>query len=235
MGKKTIIIIPTFNESMNIEGLVKKINEQNIDLDILVVDDDSPDGTSDIVFEMQKVLPNLKLITKTEDKGFAKAYITGFNYAIDNGYDIVVQMDADGSHQPKFLKSMLNAVERNDYVIGSRWIKGGSVVNWPLKRFILSRGGNMYARIMLNSNVKDITGGHKAISIELLKKMDVNSITSKGYSFQIELYLRARANGAKVVEVPIEFVEREQGVSKMSSDIVKEAMLFVTKKGLLRK
>lgn len=233
MGKKTLIIIPTFNESMNVESLIQKINEQNIDLDILVVDDDSPDGTSDIIFEMQKVIPNLKLITKTEDKGFAKAYITGFNYAINNNYDIVVQMDADGSHQPKFLKEMLNATKVSDYVIGSRWVKGGSVVNWPLKRFILSRGGNLYARMMLRSNVKDITGGHKAISVDLLKKMDVNSITSKGYSFQIELYLRARENGAKVIEVPIEFIEREQGVSKMSKDIVKEAMLFVTKKGLL--
>lgn len=227
--------MPTFNEADNVQIIIPEIFSTVSDnVDILIVDDNSPDGTSDIVANMQSVYSNLKLMTKTKDKGFAKAYISGFNYAMDNGYSYVIQMDADGSHQSKFLNEMIAASGVNTYVIGSRWVDGGSVVNWTLKRKILSLGGNFYAQLMLKSKIKDITGGFKVIDVGLLKKMNVSSIANKGYSFQIELMLRARDSGAKIIEVPIEFVEREHGVSKMSTSIVLEAMKYVTIVGFRR-
>ena len=232
MKNQTLIVIPTFNESLTIEKIISLVVAEKLPVDILVVDDNSPDGTSNIVRGLQKSIPNLKLMTKAEDTGFAKAYISGFKYAMDNGYSKVAQMDADGSHQPKFLPALLKASESSDYVIGSRWTKGGSVVNWPLKRFVISRLGNLYSRIMLRTSLKDVTGGFKVINMDMLRKIDPLTMTSRGYSFQIELFLRARKNYGKIVEVPIEFVEREEGVSKMSKEIVKEAMIFVTKKGL---
>lgn len=230
---KYLIIMPTFDEADNIQIIIPEIfNNVDDNVYLLVVDDDSPDKTSDVVANLQELYPRLHLISKTEDKGFAKAYISGFNYAIENNYDYVIQMDADGSHQPKFINDLIKASKQYDYVIGSRWIKGGSVVNWPLKRKILSIVGNFYAQVMLRSRLKDITGGFKAINVELLKNMDIDSIESKGYSFQIELMLRACKSGSTIYEVPIEFVEREYGVSKMSSSIIVEAMSYVTTTGI---
>ena len=232
---KILIVIPTFNEAESLPILIEKIAKEtnNKETEILIVDDDSPDGTSHIVKKLQKTYPNLQLITKTEDKGFSKAYITGFQHALKGEYDIVFQMDADGSHQPVFIKNMVAKIEEGcDYVIGSRWVKGGSVVNWPLSRKILSIGGNIYARLMLKTKNKDITGGFKAIRFSLLEKMKTETITTTGYSFQIELFLRARSLKAKICETPIEFIEREQGASKMSRKIVLEAIRYVTLKGL---
>jgi len=231
---KTLIIIPTFNESESIPILLSSIlNLYGETVDVLVVDDDSPDGTSEIVNNISNNHSNIKIITKQEDKGFSKAYITGFQYALENEYEAVMQMDADGSHQPVYIKEMLNSLESGcDYVIGSRWVKGGGVINWPLKRKILSIGGNIYSRIMLRSKINDITGGFKAIKAELLQKMTTSTISTTGYSFQIELYLRARSLDAKICEVPIQFVERVHGASKMSMAIVKEAIKYVTVKGL---
>lgn len=233
---KTLIIIPTFNESESLPILLEKIFTQpDIKVDVLIVDDDSPDGTSQIVKKLQKTHKNLHLITKKTDKGFSKAYITGFQYALEHNYDVICQMDADGSHQPEHLPEMFNKISEGcDYVIGSRWTKHGGVVNWPMKRKILSIGGNIYARIMLNSKVKDITGGFKAIRKETLEKLNVETISTAGYSFQIELYLRAEKTGARICETPIVFVEREHGVSKMSKAIVLEAIKYVTREGIRR-
>lgn len=232
MRNNILIVMPTFNESSSIEKTITSIMNEKIALDILIVDDDSPDGTSDIVISLQKQYSNLYLLTKKEDKGFARAYISGFQYALDNNYQKVIQMDADGSHQSMFLSNLIQESSKYNYVIGSRWTKGGSVHNWPLHRFLISRAGNLYSRIMLRTRVKDVTGGYKIIDTELLKEMDIHSINARGYSFQIELFLRARKLNAKITEVPIAFIEREEGVSKMSKDIIKEAMLFVTKQGL---
>jgi dolichol-phosphate mannosyltransferase len=235
VNNKTLIIIPTYNESESIEKIINLIFNNTTNCDVLVVDDNSPDGTSSIVKKMQKTYRNLKLITKTEDKGFSKAYLTGFAYALEhkNKYETVMQMDADGSHQPKFINQLLKARGAGyTYVIGSRWTKGGGVVNWPLKRKILSKGGNIYSRLMLKSNVKDITGGFKAIDINLLELILNNPLQTQGYSFQIELYLRARSLNAYIKEVPIIFVEREQGYSKMSQAIVLEAIKYVTREGI---
>ena len=233
--KKTLIIIPTFNESETIQTIIDSIFKQTLNCDVIVVDDDSPDQTSDIVKFLQKKYKNLHLITKIKDKGFSKAYLTGFEYALkhEKKYARVVQMDADGSHQPQFIPQLLQKIDEGcDYVIGSRWINGGKVVNWPLKRKILSKSGNWYARNMLKTNVRDVTGGFKAIKINLLRDMISHPLTTEGYSFQIELFLRARELQAKICEVPITFVEREQGYSKMSQKIVIEAVKYVTREGL---
>lgn len=232
---KTLIIIPTYNECESIEKIIHGIFEQNVECDVLVVDDSSPDGTSQIVARMQGEYKNLKLITKTEDKGFSKAYLTGFEYALKNKelYSTVMQMDADGSHQPKFISELMH--KRNHgctYVIGSRWVKGGSVINWPMGRKVLSKCGNFYSQIMLRSKINDITGGFKAIDINLLKKILENPMTTQGYSFQIELYIRAEKMHAKICETPISFIEREQGHSKMSKEIVFEAIKYVTREGI---
>jgi dolichol-phosphate mannosyltransferase len=223
----TIIIIPTYNEKDSIIKILSGILAQKLNVDIVVVDDDSPDGTSDIVAHFIRNRSNIFLLTKTKDKGFARAYITGFSFALERGYKKVIQMDADGSHQPKYLESLLDCSDSYSYVIGSRWTLGGEVENWPLKRKIISKAGNLYSRIMLNSKVQDITGGFKVIDADLLKQMNVHTITSKGYSFQIELKYRALRKGFSGVEVPILFEDRRVGESKMSTQIVLEALLKV--------
>lgn len=234
LADKTLIVMPTFNEAGNIENMIESVFKVIPNIHILVVDDDSPDGTSDIVSEMMYHYRSLHLLTKVKDKGFAKAYISGFRWALDNGFERVIQMDADGSHQPVFLPSMIEASRDADYVIGSRWMRGGQVVNWPFSRLILSKGGNWYARFMLHPGVKDATGGFKLIKADLLKRMRTDEMVSKGYSFQIELLLRAVDAGAVKEEIPIVFVEREVGVSKMSRKIIIEAMMYVTKTGIKR-
>jgi dolichol-phosphate mannosyltransferase len=231
-----LIIIPTYDEAKNIERQIDSIWESGQPVDILVVDDNSPDGTAKIVQNLMETKPNLYLLNKIEDTGFAKAYLSGFRFALEkNKYHHIVQMDADGSHQAKHLVDMIAALEFYDYVIGSRWIKGGRVINWPVTRTLLSRFGNLYSRFLLRAEVADVTSGFKAISVNTLRSMDVFSMTTRGYSFQIELFLRARQVGAVFHELPIEFIERSQGESKMHLKIVKEALIFVTRTGLCRK
>lgn len=228
---ETVVVMPTFNEAGNIEHMIESVLNVLPNVHILVVDDDSPDGTSDIVSQLALTHVNVHLLNKKTDKGFARAYISGFKWALDNGFKRVIQMDADGSHQPEFLPEMIKKSLVSEYVIGSRWVKGGKVVNWPLSRLVLSKGGNFYARLMLHPKVKDATAGFKIIDCSLLERMETESITSKGYSFQVELLLRALSLNATVDEVPIVFIEREVGVSKMSRKIILEAMWFVTVSG----
>jgi dolichol-phosphate mannosyltransferase len=239
MKSQFLVCIPTYNERENIEKILHRLFASNPEIEALVIDDNSPDGTAHIVRTMQNSNPKLHLLVNPMKSGLGDAYRSGFKWAIDNNYEYVVEMDADGSHQPEQLASLLEHAATQDVVIGSRWIKGGSVVNWPLRRKILSLGGNFYVRSVLGISVKDATAGFRIYSRSALEKLQILQSESQGYVFQVEGTYRAVVNNLNVFEVPIEFVEREIGVSKMSSSIVIEAIGQVTvwaiKHRLLRK
>lgn len=221
---KTLIIIPTYNEADNIAELTKAIFSLALGVDILVVDDNSPDGTSDLVLKLQTNYPNLFLLKRETKDGLGRAYLAGFAWARDHNYEAVVQMDADFSHSPKYLPTILQALKSKDFVIGSRYVKGGNVINWPILRQIISRGGGLYARTILGSNIKDLTGGFNAWRITTLDKIKLNTINSNGYSFQIELKTKASRASCAHVEVPITFEERRLGQSKLKGQIIFEAI-----------
>jgi len=221
---KTLVIIPTYNEADNIAELTKAIFKLNLGVDILVVDDNSPDGTSDLVLTLQTKYPNLFLLKRDKKDGLGRAYLAGFAWAREHNYEAVVQMDADFSHSPKHLPAMLGALESKDFVIGSRYVKGGGVVNWSLTRRIISRGGGLYARTILGLNIKDLTGGFNAWKITTLDKINLATVGSNGYSFQIELKTKASRAGCAHVEVPITFEERRLGQSKLKGPIITEAI-----------
>jgi len=223
---KNLVFIPTYNESGNIKNIIQEI-KKNIDTDILVIDDNSADGTSDIVREIQKSCPNVFLIQREGKLGLASAYIRGFNYAVENGYDSVCVMDADFSHNPKYLPALFNALNEYDFVIGSRYIKGGGVSNWSKKRVLVSKLGNLYARIILMAPIKDITSGFKCVRVDALKKIDLNMIKSEGYSFNVEINYLFYKNGFRIKEIPIIFEERREGASKISKKIFFEAVFKV--------
>lgn len=232
---KTIVIIPTFKEEENLRRLLPQILE--LPIDILIVDDASKDGTPDLVRVFQKSNYRLAILERPQKMGLGSAYRDGFTWALDHGYSTIIQMDADGSHRVSDLKEMLglsNSQANVELVIGSRWIKGGAVRNWPKHRELLSRSANLYSRVLLGLTIKDSTAGFRIYSSDLLKKMNLQGITSEGYAFQIEMTREAHRIGAQIVEVPIIFVEREFGVSKMSGAIVREALLRVTTWGLAR-
>ncbi len=230
---KTIVICPTYNEIKNIAKLIQKILDNN-HYDLLVIDDNSPDGTSEKVKEYQKIYNNLFLEIREGKQGLGTAYIHGFNWAIQKGYDSVVQMDADLSHNPKDLNRLIKNLENNDLVIGSRYVQGVSVVNWPIRRLILSYGANIYTKFITGMPINDGTGGFKAWNVSLLKKIKLNLIKSQGYSFQIEMNFWAWVLNAKIIEIPIIFVDRTIGESKMSRKIMIEAILVVLKLRLLK-
>lgn len=221
---KTLIIIPTYNEAENIAELAKAIFALDLGLNILVVDDNSPDGTADQVLELQLNYPKLHLLRRDKKDGLGRAYLAGFAWAREHGFEAVVQMDADFSHSPKYLSAMLQALETNDFVIGSRYVKGGGVVNWPLVRQIISRGGGLYARTILGLKIKDLTGGFNAWRLTTLDKIKLDTINSNGYSFQIELKAKAVQAGCTYLEVPIVFEERRLGQSKLKGQIITEAI-----------
>ena len=220
---KTIVICPTYNEIKNIAKLIQKILDDNL-YDLLVIDDNSPDGTSEKVKEYQKIYKNLFLEIREGKQGLGTAYIHGFNWAIQKGYDSVVQMDADLSHNPKDLNRLIKNLESNDLVIGSRYVQGVSVVNWPIRRLILSYGANIYTKFITGMPINDGTGGFKAWKVSLLKKIKLDLIKSQGYSFQIEMNFWAWVLNAKIIEIPIIFVDRTIGESKMSRKIMIEAI-----------
>ncbi|MBS1970484.1 MAG: polyprenol monophosphomannose synthase [Bdellovibrionales bacterium] len=224
---KALIIIPTYNEKENIQNIINAVFAQNLGVDILVVDDSSPDGTGAIVQEMQKSNPKLHLLTRPGKQGLGRAYIAGFNWGMDNGFDVLTEMDADFSHRPEDLGPLLAKLKDNDFAVGSRYIDGGRTVNWGILRKIISRGGGIYSRIILGFPLNDWTGGFNAWKKEVLKGIDLSTVTSNGYSFQIELKYKAMKKGFKGAESPIVFEDRRVGHSKMSLKIVVEAFYRV--------
>jgi dolichol-phosphate mannosyltransferase len=228
---KVLVVIPTYNERDNIESIVGRVRSSVPDAHVLVVDDGSPDGTGKIADGLAESDGQVHVLHRTEKNGLGAAYIAGFDWGLDAGFEVLVEMDADGSHQPEQLPRLLAALSHADVVLGSRWIPGGSVVNWPASRHVVSRGGNLYTRLALGAKLKDITGGYRAYRREVLEGIDYAKVDSQGYCFQVDLAWRAVRGGYRVVEVPITFVERERGESKMSKAIVREALLRVTEWG----
>lgn len=225
---KVLVIIPTYNELESLPVIVSAVRRAAPTVHILVADDNSPDGTGQIADDLSANDANVHVLHRTQKAGLGAAYLAGFAWAKEHDYDVVVEMDADGSHRAVDLPKLLSALVDADVVLGSRWTKGGSVVNWPKSREILSRGGNLYTRLWLSIPLKDATGGFRAYRMRSLEKMDVQSVKSQGYCFQVDLAWRAVQKGLKVIEVPIVFVERELGESKMDSRIVREALIRVT-------
>jgi dolichol-phosphate mannosyltransferase len=224
---KTLVISPTYNERKNIKLLVDMVLGNYPDFDLLIIDDNSPDGTSEKVKDLQSKYENLYLEIRAKKSGLGTAYIYGFKWALDHNYDRIVQMDADLSHNPKDLPMLVKNLNEYDLVIGSRYIKGISVVNWPLRRLMLSYGANTYSRIITGMPIMDGTGGFKAWKSEVLSDIDLDSVRSQGYSFQIEMNFRAWIKDYKIKEVPIIFSDRTIGQSKMSKKIVYEAVFMV--------
>ena len=227
--ERVLVLIPTYNERENLPRIVARVRSAVPTVDILVLDDNSPDGTGVVADDLAATDPQVHVLHRAGKEGLGAAYLAGFAWALDRGYDAAVEMDADGSHQPEQLPALLAAAEHADVVIGSRWVDGGTVVNWPLSRKVLSVGGNIYVRVMLGISVQDATGGYRVYRASALHHMDLHSVESQGYGFQVDMTWRAVRSGLTVVEVPIEFVERVIGESKMSGQIVQEAMLNVTK------
>jgi dolichol-phosphate mannosyltransferase len=234
---KRLIIVPTYNESMNAPVLIKRIFKHIPETSILVIDDGSPDGTAEIVESLQRDYSELHLLKRSEKSGLGSAYRAGFAWGLERGYNEMVEMDADMSHRVRDLAKMIEvkkARPETSLVIGSRWMKDGKTENWSKARELLSRTANLYVRFMLGMGVKDSTAGFRIYSADILRKIDLTAIKSEGYSFQIEMTRAVYRNGGSIVEVPITFREREQGVSKMSKKIVREAMTLVTVWGLKR-
>jgi dolichol-phosphate mannosyltransferase len=226
---KKMIIIATYNEKDNIEKMLAEVYENVPDVHVLVIDDNSPDKTYEIVENLAatKYSGKLFLIKRAGKLGLGTAYVAGFNWGLARDYDAIGQMDADFSHNPKYLPSMFEALKTYDLVLGSRYVAGGGVVNWSLKRKLISRGGSLYAKIILGLPQNDLTGGFKCFRREVLETIDVNQLKSTGYSFQIETTYKTYLNGFKIKEIPIIFEDRVLGVSKMSGNIFKEAILMV--------
>jgi dolichol-phosphate mannosyltransferase len=229
---RIIVVIPTYNERENVQWIVGRLRTAAPEADVLVVDDGSPDGTGDLADQLAATDPQVTVLHRTEKAGLGAAYLHGFGVALDRGYDVVAEMDADGSHQPEQLPLLLDALEHADLVIGSRWVAGGSVVNWPLSRKALSVGGNLYARVLLGIPLRDITAGYRLFRRTTLERIDLGSVESAGYIFQTDLAFRTLRSGLRVTEVPIEFVERVRGESKMSRDVATESLRRITVWGL---
>ncbi len=229
---RTLVVVPTYNERENIAEIIARVLRSAPGVDVLVVDDNSPDGTGAMASALASGHDRINILHRAGKEGLGAAYRAGFAWGLERGYERLVEMDADGSHQPEQLERLLSALDDADVVLGSRWVRGGSVVNWPLKRMLLSQGGSLYARIALGLPVRDITGGFRAFTADALREIGYQDVLSQGYCFQIDMLWKAYSAGLRICEVPITFVERVHGESKMSSGIVKEAILRVTLWGL---
>jgi len=223
-----LVIVPTYNESANLPIVTRGIRQNAPDVDILIADDNSPDGTGALADSYAREDSHIKVLHRTEKAGLGAAYLAAFEWARQHNYDVVVEMDADGSHRSVDLPLLLQALSDADVVLGSRWVKGGRVVNWPKSREVLSRGGNLYTKLWLGMPLGDATGGFRAYRMSALDAMDIATVESQGYCFQVDMAWRAVRSGLRVVEVPITFVERELGESKMNNAIVQEALKRVT-------
>jgi dolichol-phosphate mannosyltransferase len=229
---RVVMVVPTYNEAENLAWIVRRIRHALPQADVLVVDDGSPDGTGQVADGLAAEDPQIAVVHRSAKEGLGAAYLHGFRVALERGYDVVGEMDADGSHQPEQLPRLLEALEEADLVLGSRWVPGGSVVNWPWTRKALSRGGNLYTRVLLGIPVRDATGGFRLFRRTTLEKIDLPSVRSVGYCFQADLAWRTVEAGLRVREVPIEFIERVRGESKMSPDVAVESLRRITAWGL---
>jgi dolichol-phosphate mannosyltransferase len=227
-----VMVVPTYNEAENLAWIVGRLRAAQPELDVMVVDDNSPDGTGKIAEELASADPAVSVVHRAEKGGLGAAYKHGFRVALDAGYDVIGEMDADGSHQPEQLHLLLDALRDADLVIGSRWIPGGSVVNWPFRRELLSRGGNLYVRLLLGVSVRDATAGFRLFRRKALETIDLDAVESTGYVFQTDMVVRCLRAGLRVREVPIEFIERVRGDSKMSGQVASESLRRITRWGL---
>ncbi|HET7304764.1 MAG TPA: polyprenol monophosphomannose synthase [Segeticoccus sp.] len=232
---RVAVLVPTYNERQNLPRILQRLRAAVPTVDVVVIDDGSPDGTGALADDLAARDDRLHVLHRAAKEGLGAAYLEGFRWVLDHGYEVVVEMDADGSHQPEQLPPLLRGLESADVVLGSRWVRGGSVVNWPLGRELLSRGANVYVRLLLGMPVGDATGGFRAYRASALRAMDLHDVASQGYCFQVDLVWRAVSRGLTVLEVPIQFVERELGESKMSRDVVQESLLRVTAWGVRRR
>ena len=223
-----LVLIPTYNERENLPLILDRVAAAAPEVDVLVIDDDSPDGTGALADERATADDRVSVLHRSAKNGLGKAYIDGFRWGLERDYDVLVEMDADGSHAPEDLHRLIQATSIADLVIGSRYVAGGRVVNWPKRREFLSKAGNLYARLALGVGVHDITAGYRAYRAEVLRTLPLDDIESAGYCFQIDLAWRTVQSGFRLVEVPITFTERAIGTSKMSGSIVREALLKVT-------
>ena len=231
MSGGVLVIIPTYNESESLPGVIERLRIAVPEAHVLVADDNSPDGTGRIADALAAEDDHIHVLHRAGKQGLGKAYLAGFAWGLERGYDVLVEMDADGSHRPEELPRLLAQIPHSDVVLGSRWVPGGSVVNWPASRRVLSQGGSLYTRLALGIPTRDATGGYRAYRAEALRALDLASVESNGYCFQIDLLWRALKRGLVVREVPITFVEREAGTSKMSGRIVREALINVGRWG----
>lgn len=229
---KVLVIIPTYNEAENIKPIVSRVRAAVPQADILVADDNSPDGTGKLADEVAATDDQVHVLHRKGKEGLGAAYLAGFRWGMDHDYGVLVEMDADGSHQPEELPRLLTALKGADLVLGSRWVPGGRVVNWPKSREVISRGGSTYSRLLLGLQTRDVTGGYRAFRTETLQGIGLDEVASQGYCFQVDLARRTIEAGFHVVEVPITFVDREVGDSKMSRDILVEALWRVTAWGV---
>jgi dolichol-phosphate mannosyltransferase len=225
-----LVCIPTYNERENVESIVRAVLAADPRVDVLVVDDASPDGTGALADALAKESPRVHVLHRAGKAGLGKAYLAAFDWGLQRNYSLVLEMDADFSHDPAYLPTLLDRASTDaDLVLGSRWVKGGGTRNWGIGRQLISRGGSLYARTILGLDIRDLTGGYKCFRAEVLRAIDLPSVTSSGYGFQIELTYRALKKGFRVVEVPIVFEDRRVGQSKMSRAIVLEALAMVWK------
>jgi dolichol-phosphate mannosyltransferase len=226
---KTLVVTPTYNEAENVERIMSAVLSQDPSIEILIVDDNSPDGTAQIVEKIQASNNRVHLLKRAGKMGLGTAYVEGFKFAINNNYDFVMEIDADFSHDPNEIPNFLKKIQEFDVVLGSRYINGVRILNWPIRRLILSYGASLYTRIITGMPIKDATGGYKCFRIAVLKSINLDNIHSNGYAFQIEMNYKAWKKGFKIFELPITFVDRTHGTSKMSKKIVYEAVLLVWK------